>query len=190
MEPREDIQHIEEVLKGNMSAYAVLVDRYQDMIFTIAMKIMQNREDAEEVAQDTFVKAYKKLSAFRQESRFSTWLYRIAYNEAISRKRLKKLPEVELNEEVTGSVPENEIEEEVKGLDRYEQRRAVDLVLKKLPERDRLMIRLYYNEGIRVSEISEIMEMSESNVKVRLHRLRKKIYEELNEILSKKAYSF
>jgi RNA polymerase sigma-70 factor (ECF subfamily) len=190
MEPREDIQHIEEVLNGNTSAFAYLVERYQDMVFTIAMKILQNREDAEEIAQDAFVKAYNNLGSFRKESRFSTWLYRIAYNEAISKTRLKKLPEIELKEEITRSLPEDEIEEEVKGLDRYEQKRAVNLIMKNLPEGDQLLIRLYYNEGMRVSEIGEVMGMSESNVKVRLHRLRKKIYKELDVILSKKMYSF
>jgi len=190
MEARDDQHHIEEVLKGNTAAFAILVERYQDMVFTIAVKILQNREDAEEIAQDAFVKAYQKLGSFRRESRFSTWLYRIAYNEAISRTRLKKMPETELNEEISESEADKEVEEGVMGLDQFEQKKAINLVLRKLDNPDQLLIKLFYYEEQTVNEISLIMGMSESNVKVRLHRLRKRIYKALNEILSKRTFSF
>lgn len=190
MEARDDVHHIEEVLNGNTSAFAVLVERYQDMVYTISMKVLQNREDAEEVAQDAFVKAFRKLDTFRKESRFSTWLYRIAFNEAISRTRLKKLPEVEFNEEISESAAEEEVENHVMGLDPAEQKKIVGKVLKRFPDSDQLMISLFYYEGMQIAEIAEVTGLSESNVKVRMHRLRKKIFNELNEILSRKTYSF
>jgi RNA polymerase sigma-70 factor (ECF subfamily) len=151
---------------------------------------VQNREDAQEVAQDVFVKAFQKLNTFRRDSRFSTWLYRIAFNEAISRTRLKRLPEVDFIDEISESAAEEEVEENVLGLDPSEQQQAVSKALKKLPPGDRLLIDLFYREGLPVGEISIITGMSESNVKVRMHRLRKKIYVELNEILIRRTYSF
>jgi RNA polymerase sigma-70 factor (ECF subfamily) len=190
MEARDDVRHIDEVLNGNTSSFAVLVERYQDMVYTIAVKVLQNREDAEEVAQDAFVKAFHKLGTFRKEARFSTWLYRIAFNEAISRSRLRKLPEVEFNEGISESAADEEVEENIIGLDPEEQKKIVGKVLKRFAESDQLLVSLYYYEGLHMNEIAEITGLSESNVKVRLHRLRKRIFKELNEILSRKTYSF
>lgn len=190
MEHRDDNHYIEQVIAGDTAAFAALVNRHKDLVFTISLKILQNREDAEEVAQDVFVKAFQKLSSFRRDSRFSTWLYRIAYNESISKTRGRKVNEVELVDEISESVADDDLEDGVLGLSQEEQRKAIDLVLKRLPEGDQLLVSLFYHQGIPVLEIAEITGMSESNVKVRLHRLRKKIYVELNEILSKKAFSF
>jgi RNA polymerase sigma-70 factor (ECF subfamily) len=190
MQHPDDIHYIEKVMAGDTAAYTHLVDRHKDLVFTISLKILQNREDAEEVAQDVFVKAYQKLSSFRRDSRFSTWLYRIAYNESISKTRLRKVREVEILDEISESVADDSLEEGILGLSHEEQRNAVDLVMKKMPEGDQLLLNLFYMQGIPVKEIAEISGQSESNVKVRLHRLRKKIYVELNEILIRKVISF
>lgn len=190
MEHRDDNHYIEKVIAGETAAFAFLVNRHKDLVFTIALKILQNREDAEEVAQDAFVKAFQKLSTFRQDSKFSTWLYRIAYNESISRTRLRKLTEVEIVEEISESVTDGEMEEEVLGMGQEEQQQAIALVMKRLPEPDQLMITLFYLQGLQVSEISDITGMSENNIKVRMHRLRKRIYNHLNEILSRRMLSF
>ncbi len=85
-----DTQLIGRILDGDKSGYAVLVDRYKDLAYTIAYRVLGKREDAEEVVQDAFVKAFQNLSSFRQKAKFSTWLYRIVYNTAISRHRQKK----------------------------------------------------------------------------------------------------
>jgi RNA polymerase sigma-70 factor (ECF subfamily) len=190
MEHRDDNHYIQQVIAGDTTAYAALVNRHKDLVFSIVLKIVQNREDAEEVAQDVFVKAFQKLITFRRDSRFSTWLYRIAFNEAISKTRLKRPPEVEIIDEISESAADEEIEDNVLGLDREEQKKAVEMALKKLHPEDQLLIDLFYREGLPVGEISTITGLSESNVKVRMHRLRKKIYVELNEILSRKAFSF
>jgi len=91
---KEDKFYIEKVLKGDTTAYADIVNKHKEMVFTIAVKILRNREDAEEIAQDAFVKAFQALPGFKGEARFSTWLYRIVYNAAISqsRKRNMNLP--------------------------------------------------------------------------------------------------
>jgi RNA polymerase sigma factor (sigma-70 family) len=190
MEHRDDNHYIEQVIAGDTAAFASLVNRHKDLVFTIALKILQNREDAEEVAQDAFVKAFQKLDTFRRDSRFSTWLYRIAYNEAISKTRLRKFTEVEMVDEISESVADEELEDGVLGLSQEEQKQAIDLVLKRLPQGDQLLVSLFYHQGMPITEITGITGMSDSNVKVRLHRLRKKIYVELNEILSRKIFSF
>ena len=190
MQHPDDNHYIEKVIAGETAAYAFLVNRHKDLVFTIALKIVHNREDAEEVAQDTFVKAFHKISTFRQDSKFSTWLYRIAFNESVSKTRLRKFDEVEIQDDLMESVADEDVEDGIMGLGRQEQQQAVKLLMERLPEHDQLLINLFYMQGIPVREIGEITGMSESNVKVRLHRLRKKIYVELNEILKKKAIAF
>jgi RNA polymerase sigma-70 factor (ECF subfamily) len=190
MQHPDDNHYIEKVRAGETAAYAFLVNRHKDLVFTIALKIVHNREDAEEVAQDTFVKAFHKISTFRQDSKFSTWLYRIAFNESVSKTRLRKFDEVEIQDDLMESVADEDVEDGIMGLGRQEQQQAVKLLMERLPEHDQLLINLFYMQGIPVREIGEIAGMSESNVKVRLHRLRKKIYVELNEILKKKAVAF
>ena len=190
MESRDDINAIEKVLNGDTAAYTGLIDHYKDLVFTIARRITQNREDAEEITQDTFVKAYQKLSSFRKESRFSTWLYRIAYNEAITRVRRRKDLTITIEEEITASIAEEEAENGFLGMEAREQKWVVDRIMARLPELDQVLVTLFYLDEQPVSEISQVTGMSESNVKVRLHRIRKRIYADLKDIIEKKAYSF
>jgi RNA polymerase sigma factor (sigma-70 family) len=187
MEPRDDNHYINEVIAGNTASFAMLVNRYKDLVLTVAMNITRNREDAEEVAQDAFVKAYQKLAGFRKESGFATWLYRIAYNEAISKIRKNKIKTLDLEEEITEIIPEEEIEEDIAGLDEQEQKLVITKILDKLPEIDRVLVTLFYLNNHPVNEISEVTGLGESNVKVRLHRVRKRIYSELQEILKKRT---
>ena len=91
MNYREDNFYINKVLKGNLASYAILVEKHKSMAYTLALRISKNHEDAEEVAQDSFLKAYNSLNSFKQESKFSTWLYKIIYNTALSRFRKKHI---------------------------------------------------------------------------------------------------
>ena len=86
----EDIHLIQQVLQGNQPAFRTLVERYQSYVFTITFKVLKNREQAQEVAQDVFIKIYKTLGSFQQKSKFSTWLYTIAYRAALDEARKKK----------------------------------------------------------------------------------------------------
>jgi len=187
METRDDNHYINEVIAGNTASFAVLVDRHKDLVFTIAMNITKNREDAEEVAQDAFLKAYQKLAGFRKESSFQTWLYRIAYNEAISKTRKNKVKLLDLEEEATGNIPDEEMDENFAGLDEREQKLVTAKILDKLPEIDRAIVTLFYLDSHPVTEICEVTGLGESNVKVRLHRVRKKFYSEVQELLNKRT---
>jgi RNA polymerase sigma factor (sigma-70 family) len=101
---KDDIEDIiiGKIKDGDFSACRYIVDKYKSFVFNIALRILRNREDAEEVAQDSFIKAFKAIDTFRYQSKFSTWLYRITFNNAISRTRQKKFFQEEINEEITG----------------------------------------------------------------------------------------
>ena len=94
-----DLELINSVLTGNTANYAVLVKRHQRFVFTLALRFAKNREDAEEIAQDCFVKAYKALGTFKQSSKFSTWLYTITYTTAMTYLRKKKLDSTSIDDE-------------------------------------------------------------------------------------------
>lgn len=162
------------VLKGNTRDYALLVDKYKDLAFTVAFRILDNREDAEEVSQDAFVKAYANLVQFRNQSLFSTWLFRIVYNTAVSKKRLKKV-NVRSLDDVHQTITEDE--NVMSQHEEEENKRLLHKAMQQLPEDERTMITLFYLNESSVDEIHRITGLSKSNVKVRLFRARKKLHE-------------
>src|SRR5210317_947492 len=104
MNHNTDQYYVEKAMLGDTRAFGVLVERYQDFIFTIVLRMVKVREEAEEVAQDAFIKAYESLSSFRGESKFSSWLYSIAYRKALdSIRKSKRQQTSELIEEITES---------------------------------------------------------------------------------------
>jgi len=180
---QSDNFYINKVLNNDVNAYSSLVDKHKNMVFTIALKIVQNREDAEEIAQDVFIKAYQSLATFKKESKFSTWLYRIVYNAAISKTRKKNLETTNINYDIVESYSEDDINENLNRLDNNEQKTIINTVLKNLNEEDHLLVTLYYFEEKSVEEISEIANISQSNVKVKLFRTRKKLYGEIQRLI-------
>jgi RNA polymerase sigma-70 factor (ECF subfamily) len=185
MNYREDQYYIDQVLKGNKSAYRPLVDKHKDLVFTIVVRIVTRREEAEEVAQDVFIKAFEKLPDFRGAAKFSTWLYRIAYNAAISFSRKRKVEFLSSEEREMENYSEEELSSNIMGLSVEEQKRLINHALAELPGTDSLMVMLYYFHEKGIDEISDIIGMTPGNVKVKLHRIRKQLYKEMNEILGK-----
>jgi RNA polymerase sigma-70 factor (ECF subfamily) len=185
MKYQNDDHYIELVLNGDTSAYAALVAKHKNLVFSIALKILNNREDAEEVAQDCFLKAYQALKSFEGKSKFSTWLYRIVYNAAISKTRKKKLDMIPMDNYVIHNYTEDAVLQGAEVVEAEERRVMVERALERLPAEDNLLITLFYKGDSSIDEISEITGLSASNVKVRLHRIRKKLYEEMSAILQK-----
>jgi RNA polymerase sigma-70 factor (ECF subfamily) len=170
-----DATIIDQVIAGHISLFAQLIDRYNAMAFTLAYRILDNREDAEEVVQDAFVKAYEHLGDFRQKSKFSTWLYRIVYNTAISHARIRRPCQQEIDERAF-QVPDNgPSEDTVYGFTQDEAGELVEKMLKILPEEDRIILTLYYLNESGIDEIHAITRLSKANIKVKLFRARKKI---------------
>jgi RNA polymerase sigma-70 factor (ECF subfamily) len=183
MKFRDDNDYIGRVLSGDVSAYASLVAKHKNLVFSIVLKILNNREDAEEISQDVFLKAYQSLSTFERKSKFSTWLYRIAYNAAISKTRKKRVEMVAIEETVITNYSLDEIGRNMNELEENDRQLILEKALQRLPEEDNLLITLFYKNENSIEEISDITGLSVSNVKVRLHRIRKKLYNEMNGLI-------
>lgn len=155
---------------GDPRALTVLVNRHKELAYNVAYRIIQNAEDAKDVTQNAFLKAMENLGNFRQESKFSTWLYRIVYNEAMMlvRKRKRNL------EFSDGTYVDIRQEEEVY-TDQAAMQLALNKAIEKLEPRERAVIDLFYLGEKSVKEIHKITGMSTSNVKVVLHRTREKL---------------
>jgi RNA polymerase sigma-70 factor (ECF subfamily) len=183
MEAKEDQIYIERVLKGDTNAFSHLINKYKDMVFTLVIKIVKSREDAEEVAQDSFIKAYQKLDSFKGQSKFSTWLYTIAYRNALTKVRKKKLETTDIDSYVLDNHKDDQDFPQIEAIKNSEQEKYVKQAIENLGETDCLLITLFYLNDNSIEEIQEITEMSQSNVKVRLFRARKRLYKELSLLL-------
>jgi len=182
----KDSELIDQVKAGRVSAFRTLVDRYSNYVFTIAYRILGNREDAEEVTQDSFIKAFKGLNAFHGQAKFTTWIYRIATNTAISYKRKKKLP-VETIEDYK-QFDKGEISN-MHHFQRLEQKKFLQLALNTLLPDDVSVLTLFYFKELSLGEMSEITGIGVNTLKVKLHRARKRLSVALNRILKQEVTS-
>ena len=187
MEAKTDQIYIDRVLQGDSNAFAFLINRYKDMVFTLALKIVKSREDAEEVAQDSFLKAYQKLEGFKGQSKFSTWLYTIVYRSALTKVRKKKLETTDIDSYVLDNHKDGQDFPQLEAIKNKEQQKYVREAIDNLGEVDSLLITLFYLHDNSIEEIQEITEMSQSNVKVRLFRARKRLYKELSLLLKEEV---
>lgn len=176
MNQPDDIHIIQQILDGNTGAYSVIVDRYKDLVYSVVVKIVRSREEAEETAQDTFLKAYHALPGFKKEARFSTWLFRIAYNTAISKARKKHVTTTAIDDKLIENYSTDEIREDLGRLDEEEQVSVLKRALNSLEKEEQFLIHLFYRNRRSIEEIASITGFSDSNVKVKLFRIRKKLY--------------
>ena len=180
-----DNEIISRVLKGEQNAYAELVNRYQAYVFTLVLRMIKSREDAEEVAQDVFIKAYRSLADFRGESKFSTWLYTIANTTSITFLRKKKLDVHSLDNEKVFEVADSKDS----GLraNMVEQKSRVNMVneaIAMLSPDDAEIITLFYKAEQNLEEISRILRLETNTVKVRLHRARTRLKDKMEKNFS------
>ena len=186
MNQKGDIVYIEQVLQGNVNAFSYIVERHKDKAYNLAFRICGNNEEAEEIAQDSFLKAYRSLSGFKMKSSFATWLYRIVYNTAISQVRIKKKGILSLEDfpaDATDFIGHNSSEEDAE----QEYRSSlVNFALQKIREEERGLISLYYYDELNFDEISDVTGISKSNIKVKLFRARQKMLEIIEKVEKKK----
>ena len=175
---------IKKVLAGDINAFAILVERYMDLSKTLAYNVLLNREDAEDVVQDAFIKAYSSLSSFKGNSKFSTWLYRIVLNTSLNKRKRKKLDTITIEEHVPGEEIMN-INIDLSNYSNQQQRKYIQQALKSLSEGERICITLYYLNELSLEELRELTGYSSSNIKVLLFRGRKQLYHELECLLKK-----
>jgi len=175
-----DIELIQQVLAGNQSAYADLVKRHQRFVFSLAMRFSKSREDAEEIAQDCFIKAYRSLASFQQQSKFSTWLYSIVYTTAMTFLRKKRVDTTSIDndeafiqiESKPGSYDENNIENKSRS---YYLNQAIDQLL---PD-DATIITMFYKGEQSLDEIAQVLGIEANTVKVKLFRARQRLKDKL-----------
>jgi RNA polymerase sigma-70 factor (ECF subfamily) len=175
-----DTEIIQLVLQGHTARYAELVDRYRSFVFTIVLRYIQNREDAEEVSQDVFVKAFRSLADFKGASKFSTWLYTITTTSCLTFLRKKKVEVHSLDNEkvfaaadnLDGSLSANQIEQKSRVA-------MVNAAIRLLSADDAQVITLFYKGEQTLEEIAKIMGKEPNTVKVQLHRARTRLKEKM-----------
>ena len=179
-----DIELIEQALVGNQAAYADLVKRHQRFVFTLAMRFSKNRQDAEEIAQDCFIKAYRSLSSFQKQSKFSTWLYTIVYNTAMTFLRKKRVDTDSIDDENTYIQLENQSSGFNNNMAETRSRSYYlnEAISQLLPD-DAAIITLFYMGEQSLEEIGQALGIETNTVKVKLFRARQRLKEKLEKNL-------
>ena len=183
-----DIELIGQVLAGNQQAYAGLVKRHQRFVFTLALRFTRSREDAEEVAQDTFVKAYKSLNGYQAQSKFSTWLYSIVYTTAMTFLRKKRLDTASIDDEATFTQVENKPSAfDTNNAESKSRSYYLNRAIEQLLPDDAAIITLFYQGEQTLEEIAQTLGIEANNVKVKLFRARQRLKEKLERSLKHEA---
>lgn len=179
MHTTED-QLIRRSIRGDQAAYGQLIGRYQDFVFSLCWRVLRQREEAEEAAQDAFLKAYDKLPSFRRESQFSTWLYTLTYRTALDQARKRGDRLISLDDQEHGvQLPAQKSQGADHKLRQQEQAEALEALLRRLPKQECTLLSLYYLQEQSVKEIAQITGLSVTNVKTKLFRGREKLRKQL-----------
>jgi RNA polymerase sigma-70 factor (ECF subfamily) len=186
MEQKDDRYYIDKVVAGETNYFSYIVEKYKDIVYSIALKVLKNREDAEEMAQESFIKAYKSLHTFKGDAKFSTWIYRITYNNCISEVRKRKMSFTSVDDV---QISEESDEINIEGIPEEIRSQVIKSAMEKLQEEEYSLILLYYFKDQSIEDISKVTDLSESNVKVKLFRARKKLYAFLSEMMKDELYT-
>jgi RNA polymerase sigma factor (sigma-70 family) len=183
-----DIELIQQTLGGNQSAYADLVKRHQRFVFILALRFSKTREDAEEIAQDCFVKAYRSLASFQQQSKFSTWLYSIVYTTAMTSLRKKRVETSSIDDEdnnvhLDGQISAFDTNQAENNSRSFYLNQAISQLL---PD-DAAVLTLFYKGEQSIEEISQALDIETNAVKVKLFRARQRLKEKLERNLKHEA---
>jgi RNA polymerase sigma-70 factor (ECF subfamily) len=183
-----DIELIEQTLAGNQSAYTDLVKRHQRFVFTLAMRFAKGREDAEEIAQDCFIKAYRSLASFQGQSKFTTWLYSIVYTTAMTFLRKKRVDTDSIDDENTYIQIENQASGyDVNNAENRSRSFYLNQAITQLLPDDAAIITMFYKGEQSLEEIAGVLGMETNTVKVKLFRARQRLKEKLERNLKHEA---
>lgn len=179
-----DDQLIDDALSGRSASYGLLVSKYQDRLYTALVHVVGSFEDARDAAQDAFVQAFLKLDSFQRQSSFYTWLYRIAFNKAVSAQRRKR-PQGSLDQcrEAGGPDPIDRNGAPDDALERRERIGQVRGALAALPHDYRAVVVLREIDGCDYDQISEILDIPVGTVRSRLHRARLQLKDHLKAVV-------
>ncbi len=181
----EDHHYIKLAQKGDMQAFGMLVQKHQRLVYTLAVRMMKNPEEAQEATQDTFVKVFQSLSVFEGKSKFTTWIYRIVYNECLTRLRKTKR-NFRILEEITDHPEEpSDFQDGLEIMHQEERTALIKKGIELLNPSEAVVLTLFYLEDQSIKEIASITSLTESNVKVQLHRGRKHLGQILQKLSNK-----
>jgi RNA polymerase sigma factor (sigma-70 family) len=181
--PSSEDRLLQQASQGDRRSLEHLVHSYQAMAYTVALRVVGNQQDAEEVVQDAFLKAFGALADFKQAAKFSTWLYRIVYNTALTRKRSRSPVTNDLSES-SGLVADlNQAPIGWESLQQGDRKKYISLALSRLPPDDALVLTLHHLGEKSIAEVCDIMGKKTSAVKMQLLRSRKQLEQELNWLL-------
>jgi RNA polymerase sigma-70 factor (ECF subfamily) len=184
-----DTELIKRILQGEQALFAQLVQRYQQYVFTLVLRFTDNREDAEEISQDTFIKAYRSLADFRGDAKFSTWLYTIVRTSCITFLRKKKLDTTSIDNERTILQLENrESGFSANSVEQKSRHAMVNAAIRLLSPDDAQLLTLFYKGEQTLEEIGRIMSLDPNNVKVKLHRARNRLREKMEKHFSDEVH--
>jgi RNA polymerase sigma-70 factor (ECF subfamily) len=170
-----DQEHIAKILSGDSKSFEILVNQYKNMVFSLALQMVKNKEEAEEVAQDSFIKVFKSLNKFKGDSKFSTWLYRITYNTCLDRiKKYKKSNQTYYINEITINQISS-VDSALENLELQERNEIIKNCMQQLAEKDRFLLTLYYFDELSLEEISKVIHKNYNQVRINLYRCRKKL---------------
>lgn len=185
MELIENTDIIKRIIEGEVNLYIHIVRQYERMIYTIINRILHNNEESEDLAQEIFIKVYQQLDRYNYKSKFSTWLYRIAYNETIDyirkQKRYINIDKIDYN------LCDDEICDEIQDIETEELLTYLEQLLHIMPQDDAFIITLFYLKNLSIADIAEVTNQSVSNIKVRMHRIRQYMHIELKKMMNNEA---
>jgi RNA polymerase sigma factor (sigma-70 family) len=189
MEIKADEYYIREILKGDSGSFSQLVEKYQHLAFSLSLKILNQREDAEDAAQEAFIKAYNALRYFNGKSTFRTWFFRIVYNTAIIKLRSVKKAEVRIEDTKISEAEISDTETTLSQFTTEERQKYLKSGLERLEPEEQVLLTMYYYDDFSMDEIAKITGLTVSNAKVKIHRSRKRLLNELKLILKDEVIS-
>jgi RNA polymerase sigma factor (sigma-70 family) len=178
---------IEQLKQGDEAAFKTIVDNWQNMVYNTAISIVRNAEDAEDIAQEVFVQVYQSISSFKGDSKFSTWLYRIAITKSLDHERRKKrkkrfaFVKSLFGEESEVIIHPPDFIHPGVVLDKKEDAATLFGVINKLPENQRIAFTLHKMEGLSYQEVSEVMKTTVSSVESLMHRAKNNLRKNLED---------
>lgn len=181
----EDHDYIRLTRQGDMQAFGLLVQKHQNLVFTLAIRMLKNHEEAQEATQDSFVRVYQCLSSFEGKSKFTTWLYRIVYNECLGRLRKTKRHFTLVEDIINNGDEPADFTDGFEIMHQEERAQLVKKGIQLLSSSEAAVLTLFYLEDQSIKEIGTITGSSESNIKVQLFRGRKNLALALQKLTNK-----
>lgn len=171
----KELHLVQRIRKGETHAFTELVDGYKDLVYTLALRMLRNREEAEEVAQDSFIKVFNALKQFKGDSKISTWIYRVTYNTCLDRIKQNKQNRLFIDSENLEEFAFVDMNNALDKMLNEERKELMENCLAQLSAKDAGLLTLFYFEEKSLLEIEKILNIPVNSLKVRLFRARKKM---------------